>query len=1369
MQLTIEQQAIVDAPLSDLLVSAAAGSGKTAVMTERIVRRIVDGTLEINTVLVMTFTEAAARQMKAKIASKLETARREAGSAQLAQRLVRQQTLLPGSAISTIHAFCLTVVRNFCQLALDDKGKPLVDPAFSVLDPQMADLMLAETLDQVLADRYETLDRLQGLQQPAWATAFFRLVDSYGSSRGDDPLRLQISQFYRYLRSLPDYPQKVAAYQAGLEAAAADFAASEPARILLGQLRLLLDQALAALPTVRDLLDSGVLLAKKPERNAELQASFHLLDCVLQEIDRLLRIEPAPWDRLVELAGQLKDLDWPDKRGKNHDPGKLELIELFRRELSECLHVLTGDCGSATYRSFFRLTSHCLFDRPTARIEQDIRDMLPALGQFFELTLALDAAYRDQKRILSTIDFSDFEHLALMILRQPEAAAYYRGRYSEIYIDEYQDTSSIQDALLQAIGQDNCFMVGDVKQSIYRFRHARPQLFIARSSQYHEEQAGRLKVLNRNFRSVPAILTAVNQVFAQLMSPSAGEIAYDDSQALKAGRACGTTATTPVELLLIDAAPTADSGTPEDSETSGPAAGDSDFLAQADQDLALQGGDLAAELSADPMDVAADLESLNSYEKEAWVVRHRISHLLNEGVHPGDIVVLARSRAIVRTFAQALRALEIPVAEDSGQAFLDSPALRLIHALLQMMDNPLQDVPLAAVMRSSLFEGGFEPVDLYAIRTAAAQLGKGQRPVFFHEAVHWYTTGGPDEALRERLDRFWKWVRVWRDQEKTLKVAEWLQQLLDETRFLTQVSATVDGAAKVGEIQAFVRWIGSLERHRPRGLFDVVRQLEKMVRLGTVESPFALETSDRQAVRVMTIHRSKGLEYPIVFVVGMASDLSPKDSRQPLMYSEQLGVGFDWVDPDQHLSYPTHVKLAMVEASKAAALAEELRLLYVAMTRAKDRLHLTAALPRNGRAQLIRRLADAWACQDQALPPHLVLGCHRYLDWLVLALARQEGLDWRGLDPDASPPAGDSDSSVWQLTIAPLEDLLSLGVDVSSVNKTVSLEDSSVQDFTWLSPAPEPAWKTDPAWQTQVQQIKDQIDCDYRFDSAARSPVKLSVSELKRLEQHENAFGSEQSLTLAPAAQTTPLGINLALRPLSDIQENPASSDGAPLSGAARGTAVHSFLRYLDWSRLGGSLDDAASQLDDQLAELTAAGVFGPAEQATVHETLADLAFFAASPLAARLKAAQSDSTRVRRLYREMPFTLALAAQAVWPAEAGFAPDDRVLVQGIIDAWFVENGRAVLVDYKTDHLFGPPDAVRLALASRYWRQLAYYARAIEAATRLPIEEAVIVHVPSRQVFSGTTEDWRVWAATAPCEPTGDRRSDLANTGSGGFQ
>ena len=1306
MEHTPEQLAVIESEVGNLLVSAAAGSGKTAVLTDRIVRRIIERQLDIRQVLVMTFTEAAASSMKGKIEEKLRAALAAAKDNADRQHLSRQLSLLPGAAVSTIHAFCLDVIRNFYYCALDEEGQPLVEPGFSVEGGPEADLLLKETLDDWMNHQYESVDRAEDADfagSAAWRAAFFRLVEGYGSSRGDAQVRALILALHRFLRSLPNYQHFVKEKLALLQAAAGDFSSSHYIVELLRMLRLHLERVLSRIEELQGLLDSGIRFIKDPERNDSYCRQFQAVLQTLRDLASYLGRGGHDWDRIRNMGSSLSGIDLP--RGNKADtPEKKAFMDLFCEYAAEAIHFLSGSCGTRKFRQYFIQETQYLFGLSASQIEADISDMLPAVQLLFDLVLGLDRAYAARKRAAGTIDFSDFEHMALAILQQDEPRRYYRQHFLEIYVDEYQDTSSIQEAIIQTVSDCNCLMVGDVKQSIYRFRHARPQIFMEKAKAYLNGSEGLLYGLSRNFRSVAGILAAANDLFSRLMAAGSREIEYDESQALKYFRPDDPAGSAPVHLLLLNRQPT--------GETS---------------------PDPAEEPASDLLDTPADGEEIDPVQQEetsrdqqeALLIVRQMYLLREQGQVWEDMVVLCRTRATGLVIQQQLENYGIPATTSTAESFLDTPVLRQMEALVHLIDNVRQDIPLAAVMRSTLYRGGFSLEDLARIRLHARQNGLDSR--YYHEAVFRYAETGEDPDLRGRVGDFLEWIDRLRDQEQTLALGELIGLVYAETGWLDRVAAQPDGNRQVRQLRQFQQWTEQFESRRQRGLYAFARYLESLRSRDGIESPFPQEVAARDVVRIMTIHGSKGLEFPIVFLAGTGYRITPRDSGDRLLISEKLGIGMDFADPDNQVRYPTHLKLAMLEEIKASVLAEELRLLYVAVTRAKDKLYIT------GTVQLRRGLGDtrlqgvlqqSRQCAGTKLPDYLVLSGRNYLEWLLMALSCQPGLDWSWLGSGVLPAAALSCSTVWGLEVHQLDairqDLADLTAwhshpessrDSAPAADPAALIQAALADpgqFNLLKESSQPTWLT--------------IAAPYRFEQAAHLPVKLAVSELKRREQlaasqipengeHKLLFFQQEGTSVNPR------GIGLTLHGMEQTAAEPDSG----LSSSEFGTLLHAVFRYMDIEAASRQPDPA--EINRQLDAMVLAGMISEAEKAAIKPLMPNLIAFASSSLVREMAQALADPHQP--IFREIPFTLTLPACQVYANCGSLAPEDRVLVQGIIDCWYETEEGVTLVDYKSDRLSGSPDSCQAELQNRYQSQLDYYAQAIKAATGKSVSRRLI--------------------------------------------
>ena len=1279
-QPTAEQQHVIDAPCRNILVSAAAGSGKTTVMTDRIVARIQDGSLEVPHVLVVTFTEAAALNMRQKIEDKLRAARAASEDPEQRRRLGRQLALLPSAAISTIHAFCLQIIRDFYPFARDSQEQPLIEPGFSVEDRSAADILLREELDACLQEWYEAIDENRPpegvaadaddpLARQTLFSAFYHLTDGYGDSRSDRPVRDLIYGLYHFLRSLPDYDAFVQDRLEDLRRAAADFASSPHARAILTQLKLRLDRAMSVMPELEELLSRPVRLMADRHRSDETQQSLIGALQTLKALHEKLLAGDSSWDAVCLCGQSLTQLKIPGNY-KSDTPEKILVVDLLCRYVAEAVCFLSGNLGTKKYRQHFIFQTTWQLNKTAGEIEAEIGAMLPAIEVLFRLVGGLDARYTARKRESNVIDFSDFEHMALAILRHDEPRTHYRARFWEIYIDEYQDTSSIQEAILDAVRSNNCLMVGDIKQSIYRFRHARPQIFRDKASGYARGSNGVLLELNRNFRSVSGILEAVNALFTPLMSQDAGEIDYDAHHALVSFRPGDPAVPHPVQLLLLDRSPGPETVSDEEEE---------------------------------PDTGEIQSEDLNAYGQEALMVLGQMRNLHETGVPWRDMAVLARTRAILAAYREQLDLAGIPVLADTGSMAMDAPVIRQIEAVLQLLDNVRQDIPLAAVMHGGLGPQPFSLDELAQIRL----FGREHAISYFHEAVQGYRETGSDPSLRAKLDRFAAWLEQLRQQSLYLNVGELVGLVLTRTGWIDRVAAEPNGLYKVRLLRRFQAWAEDYESGRLKGLFRFVRYLEKMRSQDWPEPPVDLETGDEDAVRLLTIHGAKGLEFPVVYLVGTSGRIADRDSQEHLVLSESLGIGFDYADPERRIRYPTPLKTAMLDEMRSAGLSEELRLLYVAMTRAMDRLVIAGTLarkPDRGDTRLAGLLEQAGRHVEPRLPGYLVLSARSYLEWLILALTRNPNLDLAFLASDA--PCGETSDALWKIRLFDLADVQTQEEACRAADRMAAdtPQDQSVDaDLTAMS-------------LEEAERLRRRVIEPYRYEQSARSPVKLTVSELKRKAMPDDP-DPEQGAALPPGPDSRPRGIDLTL-------VEPDQEGRRRVSGASLGTALHTALRYLDLAAAVQNPHEA--EIKRQLDAMMAAAMLTPEEHDALLPFSLALLEYIRSDLAREICTAQQCPGS--SVHQEMPFTLALPARDVYTDGAGLAADDHVMVQGIIDLWYRHEGKITLIDFKSDDIRADKEQVARELVRRYKDQLGWYARAIETVSGSRVERCLIWHI-----------------------------------------
>ncbi len=1336
---TPQQEAVLAAGPGLLLVTAAAGSGKTTVMTDRIVKRIVDGELDLRRVLVMTFTDAAAANLRKKVAEKLREAAARAPDRGERRRLARQAAFLPHAAISTIHGFCLDVLRTSAHRAVDADGKPLVEPGFRVADAAEAELLRLEALDAVLEARYAAAEsEAQEDDRARRSAAFLDLVDAYGNHRGDGPVREIALSIHAFLRSMPAYRTWAVDAMETLRASVGAFGGSEAARLLLVSLLDLLDRAGEAVPAMMDALGEPSCLfladaAKDAAAKRELRSALETLLRIRSLLsDCGLRAGAVPadlWDRVHREAQALSLRSLPRKSSKTGEAA-LSFLEAFGERIAEPLHALNGAFGGSDRRKRFTAATRFLFHADADGIGRGMAPVLAPCEALLDLVLDLDEAYAALKRRAGAVDFDDFEHLALAVLEREGEDDSIRGRFQEIYVDEYQDTSGIQEAILLRMLRSGALLVGDVKQSIYRFRHAKPEIFLGKAREFARdvppgEEAsvlpnGVLRELTRNFRSLPPILDAANLVFSKVMRREAGEIDYDASQALVPVRPAPEGGAPPVELVLVDRARVAGDGAAE------PAGGEDDGSEDENTEDVGAGSSVA--------------EAGDRRREEAegrWIASHILA-LAEEAKARGEeprfdrIAVLARTRDLAAVFGKALAARGIPVEEEASGEFLESPELRRMEAFVHVLDNPRQDVPLAATMQSPLAPEPFDEEELLRIRVHAA--GKGQRRAFYHRAAAAYAEDGPDPALRGKVARFLAWVADLRERAAHASLDALIGHAYRTSGILERVGRLPDGAARVADLRMFHEWAGAFEATRLRGLYGFARYIERMRKTGSGDAVRGARPGGRNAVRVMTLHRSKGLEFPVVFLGGLSHGFNLRDGAESVLVSEPLGLGPDVVDARRRTAYPSHLKLALREHARRAALAEEMRLLYVAMTRAEDRLILVASTA-SGRegpdARLARIVAEAQAWAGGRVPTYRVLSAANPFEWLLMAYAAERpgaAADLIGADA----PAGSRDAAAAE----PLAFWTCRRIAASETFGGGVLERPSDEPDGAASPAAEAASAGSP------------FAASYRFDGATRAPSKVSVSELKRRAAPEPAEGEESDGTGDAAAPEAFLPVEGAaegaggdVRRLRlrfgalksvdlEMRDLPEPADG--MRGAARalppnevGTAVHSALRYLDLRAAAAApADGREAEVLRQVARMAELRMLSPEEAEAARGFAPAIAAFAGSGLARRILA----SEKAGRVFRENPFTLSVPCADLYrsvPDAGAFAPEDRTMVQGIVDLWFVEEGCAVLVDYKTDRIEGSDDAAGETLRRRYGTQMRYYAEAIEAATGRPVAERIL--------------------------------------------
>lgn len=1378
MAWTEQQQEAIDLDDKNILVSAAAGSGKTAVLAERVLTHLLrpehaPGSWNVDELLIVTFTKAAAAEMSERIGQRLQQAiagelAKEKPDRQLVARLEKQIILLSGAAISTIDSFCQSIIKNnFAAIDLD--------PKFRVADENELLLLQQDVLDELFESRYEAEDE-----------ALVFLGDKYGSDRGDGRLYDIVLKLYHASRNQP-FPE------AWLHGLAEDFRPQSAEK---------LKDYSRWWPVVMGVLSEGLTMAE--DNLAEFRALVQEVDTpdVRSKYDERL-------ERAELIVGKIRNAiqagDWEDIwQAFSHldDPANGFLrMPGVRKGIDGDLKKQINAANDAVKKAVTDLKDKYILDREEVMV-QDLRELAGDAAAMVELTLAFSRAYAAAKAERNVIDYSDMEHFALQLLMgegsvpgapvPSDTALALRQKYREIMVDEYQDTNEVQDTIVKLIageGKGNMFTVGDVKQSIYSFRSSDPGLFIRKYEAYGAESGGekesvtlsgqeadrekepvllsgqaacgldgdlagdglemrldkagqamaeslagagtadasdglsnkgnRLITLGRNFRSRREILSAVNFVFAQLMTKKNMEIEYDDRAMLNPGDPYGykepeegtimpLEAAVELDIILEESKENTDDGELElqDATRTG-VVGQAAGTAQAATGTAwgsLDGSGDSQDAVGMGATEEAEREELKAFQLEAQHIANRLKELKaqnylvfdkslvdrNNGYRPvqwRDMVILLRAtKGKAEVVQDVFRANDIPVFAATEGGYFQTTEIQVVTALLSVIDNARQDIPLATVLYSPIV--GLSAEQLATLRIC---LPEGSLYEAVMEAGNVETVLPAD--IKGKLEDFQASLSRWRQLSQSMGVAELLWHLYRETGYYDYVGCMPGGTLRQANLRMLISRAEAFAATNFRGLFRFLSFIEKIKSLDTDLSTARTLGENEDVVRVMTIHKSKGLEFPVVVLADLGKGFNLMDIRDSVLLHKDLGLGLDTIDLAKSVKYPSFARMAVKAKLLQETKAEELRVLYVAMTRAREKLILV------GRVKSGAAAVKGWCRYREAdiLPGYAVSRAGSYLDWLAMTVARHEAgsafAAWMGLnEAQYVQSLGHMHSAMgresqWQVQLLPAGDI--------SLPETLSKETGEVIEAV-LRGQPLPVADSVTAGVSHI------LDWHYDFQGRSVVPAKLSVSEMKRrfaLEMDQGEMPS-QNLPGLEGAAGTEQGEYTFPKPVFLQRQEEGSRP--KLSGAAYGTLMHTVMQQLDLSQ---TLDRQG--IKKQLARLVEREVITQDQAGMVN--LKYVSDFFASNLGQRLLGAA-------KLWRELPFSRMLAAKDYCPGVTDETAE--IFNQGVIDVLFQEaGGDLVLIDYKTDW-DTDPDRVR----EKYSLQLALYAQAVESVFGQPPAE-----------------------------------------------
>lgn len=1191
---TPSQQKVIELHNRNILVSAAAGSGKTAVLVERIIQMVCneEQPVDIDRLLIVTFTNAAAAEMRERISAGIARQLQEHPDS---EHIQKQSTLLHNAQITTIDSFCLFIIRNhFNEIGLD--------PAFRVADEGEIRLLQQDTLKELLEDAYAAGDE-----------AFENCVEFFCPGGRESVLEQHILNLSRNAASYP-WPQewleqRKQDYQvADLEA----LSGSDYGQYLLRYLKSMLEGCAEKMAQVERLClepDGPYMYGELVEQEKEQLEK--LLSCDSLE-DMAARVPTVTFGRL------------PSKKDESVSVLKRELAKDLRSQVKDVLGKLSDTFFATPLDLALRQGSECV--APVATL--------------IDLVLSFDERMRQKKQEKKLVDFSDMEHYALEILWDKDGdklapgavAKEYRQYFHEVLIDEYQDSNNVQEFLLMAVsgeedGHYNRFMVGDVKQSIYKFRLACPDLFLEKYKTYQDYQVGDAKCqridLSQNFRSRTQVVDSVNQIFSRIMSEQVGGIVYDDKAALYAGASYPENGDCGSELLLIS---------------------------KPDKELGMDAKE------AEALAIAQKIQEL----KRTFQVTDKETGELRP-VRYSDMVILLRTNSgWDEPFKKTLEAEGIPVYIASKTGYFAANEVQELLQYLRVLDNPRQDIPLFGVMKS-LF-GGFSEEEIALIRSQ-------QKKVSLYEAMRNYVAEDATE-LSSKISQFLSKIENYRNMAIYMPIRELLERIVADYDYLNYVTALPAGSKRKANVEMLFTKASDFEKTSYFGLFHFVRYIEQLERYDVDYGEADMIDENADVLRIMSIHKSKGLEFPVTFVSGMSKRFNMQDVNQSLVVDMNMGLACDYVDAKRRLKNKGLRRQVLSRKMKEDNLAEEIRILYVALTRAKEKLILTG---------VVDKAEEQWESCQQSRAEKLsfldFMEATSYLDFVFPILARTD---------------------IAVSVIAP-EQLMSseLGEQMSLLQKRETLlQADKLADVD------------------QVQELKERFQYQYPYESLKRLYTKTTVSELKiaaMAEKDEAAFHIFEEKEVVPYIPSF-------------------RKDEEEVSGTMRGNAFHRAMELMD---LEGLLGSQFAEMPEDYSAYTA-GLDVQRLGSSIHEFLLGevaslrlpqeyfealkerkLVNFLQSELAFRMWRA----LRRGELYREQPFVLGVEARRL---DDSFPAEEKVLIQGIIDVFFVEEGEIVLLDYKTDVVKSMQE-----LWNRYATQLDYYGEALERLMAMPVKEKVL--------------------------------------------
>ena len=1213
---TKEQQRVIDSRNRNILVSAAAGSGKTAVLVERIIKILTDeeNPVDVDRLLIVTFTEAAASEMKERILNAIEKALEENPDN---VHLQKQATLIHSALITTIHSFCLSVIREHFH-AIN------IDPGFRIAEEGELTLIKQDVLENLLEDFYVEGDK-----------DFIEFTEKYSTGRNDKNIEELILKLYDYSRSYP-LPEK------WLDECLLMYNNIDEDDKFISMI----------LKSAKNKCEDMKLILDECMEICEMSAGPYMYADAIED-DMALVEKLVKCNTFSEYFEALSNIKWKRLSTKKDESVYEELKDKVKK-LRESVKKTVKDLKEKYFYSSLD------------EIKVEMNNASVSVGVLINLVKEFGVRLADKKQEKNIIDFGDMEQFALKILNDNNdgelvpsvVAKEYQDRFYEVMIDEYQDSNFIQETILTSVskvsrGQHNIFMVGDVKQSIYRFRLSRPELFMEKYDTYTLDESDEQRIdLDKNFRSREEVLHSVNFIFSQIMRKGLGNVEYDRAAYLNPGASFEQQIDengeniNKAELLFIEKNP--------------------------DED---------------------------SVETEAGVIANRILQLMESGKvldkKTGeyrkpmfkDIVILIRAKSVAPTFSKVLGDYGIPVYFGSTEGYFETYEVSVLLDYLKVLDNYRQDIPLAAVL-TSMF-AGLKAHELGIIKEAFPD-------ICYYDAVKRYISyaeenGNTEDLIYKKLKSFMETLMHYRSIVPFTPIDKLLTYIIEETGYGVYVSAMPGGEVRSANVDMLVEKAIAFEKTSYKGLFNFVRYINQIRKYDIDYGEAGIDNEQSNTVKLMTIHKSKGLEFPIVFVSAMGRKFNTSDQKSSMVIHPTLGVGLDSIDLEKRTKAPVILKKLIQEETLKENLGEELRVLYVALTRAKEKLIMTGVM-KDAKDKVVEESSNG-TTDNTPLGYYILSSATCYLDWLLPLVGRVSDdvpLDIQIMlkinnDEDADIVNVETNEFTEDDTKA-----------VSSYNKGDTGENTQENNIEEVCDAR--TIDINRVYNEEFnEKLKSELGFVYPYMSDSRCKMKFTVSELKKM-QYENEVFEE----IIQKSEESMFDVDNMEHIVPEFMKK---SKG--LVGAGRGTAYHRFMELHDFTK-AGDYKTLNSEMDTFVKE-----GFMSKEMADAI-FIKDIELFLKSKCGIRM----SEATIKGNLKKEQPFIISMDADSIYEELKGSG--EKILVQGVIDVCFIEDKEAVVLDYKTDNV----DTME-ELVTRYHAQLDYYGMAVEKLTGIKVKEKII--------------------------------------------